>query len=231
MPVDDDAREFGKHFKQGGWRLGLLVARNVEPGSPGRPGNRSPENVSDKVSMSKFAELAGVSKSHVSYCFKAWQLAAGEGLCPHAETLSPDDEVLDDIEQDDEHMLEKWPKYLEKAKEPQEPKEPKVPGSRQGSKSGGVKAEKTPQAQLTRVVEQVSDDTERLSEHLGKLLPNVSLGTKADFGKLAQELRGQLDLLERQCDLIHQVLEFIGHGDRDVEDGEHGDAEPEHESQ
>jgi hypothetical protein len=30
MSVDDDARVFGQHFKQGGWRLGLLVARNVE---------------------------------------------------------------------------------------------------------------------------------------------------------------------------------------------------------
>jgi hypothetical protein len=26
-----DAREFGIHVRQGGWRLGLLVARNVEP--------------------------------------------------------------------------------------------------------------------------------------------------------------------------------------------------------
>jgi hypothetical protein len=30
MSLDNDAREFGQHFKQGGWRLGLLVARNVK---------------------------------------------------------------------------------------------------------------------------------------------------------------------------------------------------------
>lgn len=29
MSLDDDARAFGQHFKQGSWRLGLLVARNV----------------------------------------------------------------------------------------------------------------------------------------------------------------------------------------------------------
>lgn len=38
--VDSDAREFGQHFRQGGWRLGLLVARNVKPGKAGRPRNR-----------------------------------------------------------------------------------------------------------------------------------------------------------------------------------------------
>ncbi|MCX5045500.1 hypothetical protein OG921_20240 [Aldersonia sp. NBC_00410] len=58
--MDDDAREFGQHFKQGGWRLGLLVARNVEHGGAGgRPAeNRSLENGSGKVSMSQFADLA-----------------------------------------------------------------------------------------------------------------------------------------------------------------------------
>ena len=29
MSIDNDAREFGQHLKQGGWRLGLLVARNM----------------------------------------------------------------------------------------------------------------------------------------------------------------------------------------------------------
>jgi short subunit dehydrogenase-like uncharacterized protein len=33
--IDDDAREYGEHVKHGGWRLALLVARNVEKRSQG----------------------------------------------------------------------------------------------------------------------------------------------------------------------------------------------------
>jgi hypothetical protein len=87
MPVDDDAREFGQHFKQGGWRLGLLVARNVEPhkgqGKPRPPVDEAASPVADekpsKVSGTEFAAKAGVSKQCVAYYYKAWQLAADEG--------------------------------------------------------------------------------------------------------------------------------------------------------
>jgi hypothetical protein len=94
MSIKNDACEFGRHFKQGGWRLGLLVARNVAPRKPGQPkadgGENSPEN--GKVSISEFARLAGVSKSHVLYYYRAWQLAAKADECQLAEQLLPGDE-------------------------------------------------------------------------------------------------------------------------------------------
>lgn len=112
MSIDTDATEFGRHFKQGGWRLGLLVARNVDLGrGQGKP--RPPvDEVEDasgvigeksqgieKVSCSQFATTAGVSKQTVAHYYKAWQLAADDGKCTHAENLSPGDEDLDQIEE------------------------------------------------------------------------------------------------------------------------------------
>ena len=256
MSLDNDAREFGQHFRQGGWRLGLLVARNVKPGKAGRPPNRprvdnfEPQEVSedselpedievledneaaessenqDKVSISAFAAKAGVSKQYVANYYNAWELAADDGLCPHAEQLSPGEEDRDDIEQDDEHTRELWSVYLQKAKEPnepREPREPKAPGTHRGNPGGkrgsgsGSKADKTPQAQLHRAVEQVSNDAERLSEHLSKLTHNVSVGTKAVFPGLAQDLREIRQLLEKHCGLIDEVLDFTRHGDVEEE--------------
>ena len=119
--------------------------------------------------------------------------------------------------------------YLQKAKVPKEPKEPKASGSHRGNagaKEGKGSKGKTPQDQLLSAMEQVSCDTERLSEHLGTLVRNVSLGTKAVFPGLAQDVRAQLDVLEKGCDLMHQVLDFIGYGEAEDEDVENGD-EPE----
>ena len=39
--LERDAAEFGIGVRCGGWRLGLLVARNVEPGTAGRPTEES----------------------------------------------------------------------------------------------------------------------------------------------------------------------------------------------
>jgi hypothetical protein len=238
MSLDNDAQEFGRHMKQGGWRLGLLVARNVEPGKPGRPAKRPPvddliadepleddelsedsEDVEnqDKVSFSEFAAKAGVSKQHVANYYSAWQLAADDGKCQHAEQLSPGDEDLDDIEEDDEHTRELWSKFLQKAKEP---KEPKSSGGSRGGAGGakGSKPDKTPQAQVARTMEQVSDDTERLSGHLSQLTEKVSLGAKAVFAGLAQDLRETRAVLEKDCDRIDEILEFIASKELDVTD-------------
>jgi hypothetical protein len=62
----------------------------------------------EKVSGSEFAAKAGVSKQHIANYYKAWQLAADDGKCPHAESLSPADEVLDHIEEDDKYTREMW---------------------------------------------------------------------------------------------------------------------------
>jgi len=79
----DDAREFGRYVRQGGWRLGLLVARNCGAGQ-------------GKVPVAQFAIEARIGTSTVSLYLRAWELAANENLVPHAVTLSPTAEpVLD----------------------------------------------------------------------------------------------------------------------------------------
>lgn len=57
VSVEQDAREFGRTISQGGWRLGLLVARNVSKGV-GTGGNPSVTRVTDdgRVSAKEFAK-------------------------------------------------------------------------------------------------------------------------------------------------------------------------------
>jgi hypothetical protein len=75
--VQQDAREFGLHVRQGGWRLGLLVARNVEKGKGegggGTDGSHRRDRDSDeKVSARKFASVAGTSHDRVLRYLDAW---------------------------------------------------------------------------------------------------------------------------------------------------------------
>lgn len=67
----------GQHVKLGGWRLGLLVARNVEKGTPGRPSENVPIGTF-KRSAREFAELAGVGKNKVLRYLEAWNRAAAD---------------------------------------------------------------------------------------------------------------------------------------------------------
>lgn len=138
--LNSDAKEFGVGVRCGGWRLGLLVARNVaHGGSGGRPTaeNRSPENGSEKVSISKFAELAGVSKSHVKYYLDAWELAAKAGLVPSSDQITPGEDDID-IEADsievEDNPRTHWTHFYQLAKTPQkESKEPKTKEKKQDS--------------------------------------------------------------------------------------------------
>lgn len=133
-----DAQEFGRAVRCGGWRLGLLVARNVAPAKAGRPAaeNASLEMDSAKVSMTKFAEIAGVSQSHVSYYYKAWELAAKAGLVPSAQSVDPGEENIDvetDSIEDDENPRTQWSWFYSLAKNP--PKQEKPVEPKQDSKS------------------------------------------------------------------------------------------------
>lgn len=123
--IDRDATEFGVGVRCGGWRLGLLVARNVAKGTAGRPkaeGNHSLENDSPtKVSMNQFAELAGVSVSHVKYYYDAWELAAKASLVPSADSIQPGDDDID-VEADsievDDNPRTHWSHFYQQAKNP-----------------------------------------------------------------------------------------------------------------
>lgn len=139
--VTADAVEFGRHYKQGGWRLGLLVARNVKPGRAGRRSkNRSHVNDSEpkdtKVTQAEFARLAGVSTATISYYYQAWELQANESRYPHAEELQPGQEELDDYftEEDEEDRLS-WLKYMKKVRNPDKPKSSRKPKAPQHNSS------------------------------------------------------------------------------------------------
>ncbi|MBA2807649.1 hypothetical protein E0500_009545 [Streptomyces sp. KM273126] len=84
--VARDAREFGVYARTGGWTFALKVARSVRPG--GQVAGETP-----KVSAKEFAELAGCSPERVMRYYKAWDMAADDGLVPQFEALSPGDDI------------------------------------------------------------------------------------------------------------------------------------------
>jgi hypothetical protein len=86
--VLSDAREFGAHLRQGGWRLGLLVARNVVRAKA----------ADGKVPAAEFAREAGTTGGRVTRFLDAWDKAAEAGLVPAAATLKPGKEVRLDAE-------------------------------------------------------------------------------------------------------------------------------------
>lgn len=92
--ITNDAREFGLHMRQGGWRLGLLVARNVVVA----PGRVAPETLLPKVNATAFAKIAGTSNDRVLRHLAAWERAANAGLVPHSRDLTPGTQVDLDVE-------------------------------------------------------------------------------------------------------------------------------------
>lgn len=112
--IDQDAAEFGVHIKAGGWRLGLLVARNVQPGTgEGRPPRNRETLTVVKVSAAEFARLAGTSVPRTLRYFDAWERAADVGLVPHAATLAPGD----DVEWDEEfNTVNPWTNFYSSGK-------------------------------------------------------------------------------------------------------------------
>ncbi|MGY4968302.1 hypothetical protein ACWGCC_03605 [Streptomyces nigrescens] len=81
-----DAREFGAYARTGGWAFALMVARSVRPG--GQAAGETP-----KVSAKEFAELAGCSPDRVMRFYKAWDMAADDGVVPQFEALAPGEDI------------------------------------------------------------------------------------------------------------------------------------------
>lgn len=95
--VEVDAAEFGRHVSAGGWRLGLLVARNVLPGQRGhQPSGVRQSSREDlgKQYVVQFAEWAHVSQARVMRYYRAWAIAAEEGVVKAADDLKPGDEPV-----------------------------------------------------------------------------------------------------------------------------------------
>ncbi|GHG31198.1 hypothetical protein ACFFSH_32300 [Streptomyces filamentosus] len=82
--VVQDARDFGVYARTGGWTFALKVARSVRPG--GQPAEGT---AARKVSARAFAALAGCSPERVMRHYKAWDMAADDGLVPQFEVLEP----------------------------------------------------------------------------------------------------------------------------------------------
>lgn len=101
--IEMDAKEFGEHVRNGGWRLGLLVARSVESGvgQGARTDIAQDCAKSDKISLRAFSRQAGLSEggNTVKKYVTAWELASADGLVPSSLHFLPgggfdfDDEI------------------------------------------------------------------------------------------------------------------------------------------
>ncbi|MFE5711571.1 hypothetical protein ACFQ7J_12245 [Streptomyces sp. NPDC056501] len=83
-----DAQDFGIYARTGGWAFALKVARSVRPGGQAAEGTAAV-----KVSAKAFAALAGCSADRVMRYYKAWDMAADDGLVPQFEVLVPGEDV------------------------------------------------------------------------------------------------------------------------------------------
>lgn len=89
MTADTDAREFGLRLRRGGWRSGLLVARNVVRA----PGRVPVETLAPKTNATEFARMADCSNDRVLRHLRAWERAATAGLVPPSTSLAPDKDL------------------------------------------------------------------------------------------------------------------------------------------
>lgn len=87
--IERDAQEFAALVRKG-WRLGLLVARCVEPGRGGRRKATGGNPPGSKVSLTEFARATGgVDRDTVRRHLTAWDRAAEAGRVPARPSLEP----------------------------------------------------------------------------------------------------------------------------------------------
>lgn len=119
--IEIDAKEFGEHVRNGGWRLGLLVARSVEVGRNRGGDRKSGTNLENskliaKVSALGFARQAGnISSKTVQKYIDAWNMAAADGHVPASSVMSPGQEVDFSLTDDDGELIltpKLWDSYF-----------------------------------------------------------------------------------------------------------------------
>jgi hypothetical protein len=113
--IEMDAKEFGEHVRNGGWRLGLLAARSAEVATAGRPriGENTPIN--KKISLTAFGKSAGIDKNTVKKYLDSWNMAAADGYVPSSSELVPGQGVnFTDVDDDGELILSPklWDSYF-----------------------------------------------------------------------------------------------------------------------
>lgn len=207
--IDRDAREFGLLYKQGGWRLGLLVARCVYVGDHGGTRDDESDPVRDddlesdtlnasaqcaldsKTTVAVFASKSGISERNVYLYHKAWELAADDGRCLHSKDLQPGQEDLEDIEEDDDDLRGDWPSYMRRAREPKKSK----------NKASQQKSPPKNQQQKKRTVEPTAEETTLLDDeiHHGELIEILECATC-----LVERLAG-IESLDQDVDLLDEI--------------------------
>lgn len=115
MSIENDAVEFGSHVRNGGWRLGLLVARSVDKRvGQGQRTDLGVHGVGSKISARAFAEMAkSISINTVKKYLDAWNAAADDGLVPASSELAPGQEV----EFGEGHTAKAWDFYFKPPKD------------------------------------------------------------------------------------------------------------------
>lgn len=189
MSADDDAREFGQHFKQGSWRLGLLVARNVHVSDTERGRSDLEATKLGKVTANQFAVKAGVSPRTVQLYYRAWELAADAKKCQPAAQLSPGAEDPNiNFEEDYDAERAEWLEYYRKAKGTSKTQAEEHASSEPGAFDGKAR---TPEARLSIAV---------------KSIAGIDVDAAKDLATLGQQLQ---DARKSICELIDQHLERI----------------------
>lgn len=132
---ESDAKELATHEILGGWRKGLLVARNViddygskpweDEGISRRTWYRKQNdticgNATDsakKLSIAAFSRLSNLDRETISRYLKIWNLAVADGLpIPHPSELVPGQEIDFSAREKDELIFtpDSWKKYTKK---------------------------------------------------------------------------------------------------------------------
>lgn len=111
--IEMDAKEFGEHVRNGGWKLGLLVARSVAAGAGQTSGlkNVAENSATSKISSRAFARQAGgtITDKTVGKYLNAWNMAAADGLVPASSDLNPGQNYSFE---DETHTDSEWKKYF-----------------------------------------------------------------------------------------------------------------------
>lgn len=112
--IEIDLKELSEHVRNGGWRLGLLVARSVEIGA-GHGGDRRTNQASFltldeyKISLGAASSKTGISRNTVKKYLESWDMAATDGIVPPSSELTPGQHFEFDQEL---HTPKVWDSYF-----------------------------------------------------------------------------------------------------------------------
>lgn len=212
MSIEQDAQEFGVYVKQGGWRLGLLVARNVERGK-GHGGDRRSRNqprnsAVEKVGAAKFAEKAGIPSGHslVLRYLDAWDRYAEDGMVPPSRELKPGSEV--DL---DEEALGRFRVTPEPKPDPEEEYEPEEeaqpwPNDRRKPSSKPGDDWKEEEREARKREQREERERESSGGWILKIISDVAM--LHQYNHLWASINdAQIDRLEQSAQMIHEIIE------------------------